>query len=204
MGTTERRERERLEMKELILRTATRQFEKHGYEKLTIRGIAKEIEYSPRTIYLYFKDKDELLYAMSVKAFTLFVKHFESVLGIKDPFERLMELNRVYFRFAFDNPGYYDLMFILRGPMNSDLNAESWDIGLKSHKILEAIVKDCIGAGYFKGADPKVLAFSVWSYAHGVASLKIRDRMKMYPQEEREALINQSFEMMHHILRGGE
>ena len=53
MGTTERRERERLEMKELILRTATRQFEKYGYEKLTIRSIAQEIEYSPRTIYLY-------------------------------------------------------------------------------------------------------------------------------------------------------
>ena len=200
MGTTERRERERLEMKELILRTATRQFEKHGYEKLTIRSIAQEIEYSPRTIYLYFKDKNELLYAMSVKAFTLFVRHFESVLGIEDPFERLKELNRVYFKFAFENPGYYDLMFILKAPMNSNFNADSWDIGMKSHKILEDIVRDCIDVGYFKGTDPKVLAFSLWSYAHGVASLKIRDRMKMYPEEEREALIHQSFEMMHQIL----
>ena len=202
MGTTERRERERLEMKELILRTATRQFEKYGYEKLTIRSIAQEIEYSPRTIYLYFKDKNELLYAMSVKAFTLFVKHFESVLGIEDPFERLRALNKVYFKFAFENPGYYDLMFILKAPMNSHFNSESWDIGMKSHKILEDIVTDCIAAGYFEGADPKVLAFSVWSYAHGVATLKIRDRMKMYPEEEREMLINQSFETIHHILKG--
>ena len=201
MGIKERREREKLEMKEKILETATRQLEEFGYENLTIRSIAKEIEYSPRTIYLYFKDKDELLYAMSVKAFTLFAQRFESVLFIKDPFDRLEALNKVYFNFAFENPGYYDLMFILNDPMKSDFNEEGWDIGMKSHSILEDVVKDCIEVGYFRKADPKAMAFSIWAYVHGVVSLKIRDRMKMYPEEEREGLIARSTDLMHAMLK---
>ena len=201
MGTKERRERERLEMKDLILDTATRQLEELGYDKMTIRSIAEEIEYSPRTIYLYFKDKDELLYAISIKAFTLFAKAFESVLEIEDPYERLMGLNRAYFKFAFDNPGYYDLMFILRGPMNSDLNQDSWDIGMRSHQILEETVRDCMKAGYFNEQDPDVVAFTLWSYVHGVVSLKIRDRLRMYPEDIREDLISQSIEIIHTMMK---
>ncbi len=196
MGIQERRERERLEMKELILQTAAKLLADNGYEKLTIRAIAQKIEYSPRTIYLYFKDKDELLYAMSIKAFTLFGKYFDSVLAIEGPFERLKALNKVYFEFAFENPGYYDLMFILKGPMKSDYNKDGWDIGMKSHNILEGIIDDCVDAGHFKGLDPKTLAFSIWSYVHGIASLKIRGRLKMYPEEKREQLISESNEIM--------
>ena len=198
MGTKERRERQK---QELILETAAKQFEENGLEKLTIRSIAKEIEYSPRTIYLHFKDKDELLYNLSIKAFTLFREAFESVLTINEPFERLLAMNKAYFRFAFENPGFYDLMFILKAPMNTDYNKEGWDIGLRSHQILQEIVRDCQKAGYFKSMDVEVMAFSIWSYAHGVISLKIRDRMKMYPKENIGKLIEESFEMMHTMLR---
>ena len=201
MGTAERRERERMEMKELILQTATKQFERNGYEKMTIRSIASEIEYSPRTIYLYFKDKDELLYAMSIKGFSLFVNKFESVLEIKDPFERLQALNVAYFEFAFENPGYYDLMFILRGPMNSEYNKDGWDIGMKSHSILEDIIQECMEAGYFEDGDYKTIAFAIWSFVHGIACLVIRDRMTMYPEEKREQLIEEAAQFMHRMLK---
>ena len=47
MGTIERRETEKKEMRGLILETAMRLFLKEGYERVTIRAIAQEIEYSP-------------------------------------------------------------------------------------------------------------------------------------------------------------
>ena len=51
-------------MKKLIIDAALRMFVEDGYEKTSIRNIADKIEYSPGTIYLYYKDKDELLYAV--------------------------------------------------------------------------------------------------------------------------------------------
>ncbi len=200
MGVQERKRREKEELRNLILKTATKQFSKFGYTKTTIRSIANEIEYSPRTIYLYFKDKDALLYEISVKAFTLFKKEFESVLPIADPFERLQKLNQVYVEFAINNPAYYDLMFILHDPMQTDHTQDGWDIGMSAHAILQQTIKDCISAGYFKGMNAEVVAFSIWSYVHGMVSLKLRDRMKMYPEETRMELLQSSGELMHKIM----
>ena len=49
MGPMERRERERLALRRRILDTARRLFAEEGYEAVTMRTIANEIEYSPRT-----------------------------------------------------------------------------------------------------------------------------------------------------------
>jgi len=200
MGIKERREKEKEHLRRLILKTATDQLAQQGYAKTTIRSIANEIEYSPRTIYLYFKDKDALLYEISVRAFTLFKKEFESVLSVADPFARLEKLNEVYIDFALDNPAYYDLMFILNEPMQTDETQEGWEIGMSAHRILQQIVGECMEAGYFKGLDAQVVAFSVWSAVHGMVSLKLRDRMKMYPEETREALISKSKDVLHQML----
>ena len=52
MGITDRKEREKQELKELILKEAKAVFLEEGYEKTSIRKIADRIEYSPTTIYL--------------------------------------------------------------------------------------------------------------------------------------------------------
>jgi len=44
-------------------------------------------------------------------------------------------------------------------------------------------------AGYFKGVDIEVAAFSLWSFVHGIASLFIRDRMMMVPVESLKPLV---------------
>lgn len=62
MGISERKEREREEMKTMITTAAMKMFLEDGYAKTSIRNIADAIEYSPGTIYLYYKDKDELLF----------------------------------------------------------------------------------------------------------------------------------------------
>ena len=69
MGILERKERDRVEMRERIIDVAIEMFVKEGYEKTSIRNIAEKIEYSPATIYLYYKDKDELLYDVQAQAF---------------------------------------------------------------------------------------------------------------------------------------
>ncbi len=200
MGITERRERERKEMRDLILRTAADLFTEYGFEKTSIRTIAERIEYSPATIYLYFKDKNELFYAISQEAFQLFAKYFQEVPPMDDPMKRLHALGHTYFRFAFENPGYYDLMFILRAPMDVEENEDHWELGHRSHSVLTGIVSDCQAAGYFKGKDLDILSHMIWSTVHGIVSLKIRDRMRVYVEEDRKDLIYGSLEMFNEIL----
>ena len=60
MGISERKEREKLEMRRKIVDVAKDLFIHEGFEKTSIRQIAEKIEYSPATIYLYFKDKTEI------------------------------------------------------------------------------------------------------------------------------------------------
>ena len=201
MGINERREREKQEMRDLILKTAAELFVEVGFEKTSIRTIADKIEYSPATIYLYYKDKNDLFYDISQQAFGLFFQYFQSVPKLDNPMERLHQLGHVYFRFAFENPGFYDLMFILRAPMDVDQTEEHWDMGARSHSILREIVNDCVDAGYFKGFDPEVLAHMIWSTVHGIVSLKIRDRMKLYPEDMRDKLVEKSLEVFNSILK---
>jgi len=77
MEVTERKEREKTEMRELITAAAMKMFLEDGYAKTSIRGIADAIEYSPGTIYLYFKDKDELLYEVQADAYGRLLEVFQ-------------------------------------------------------------------------------------------------------------------------------
>jgi AcrR family transcriptional regulator len=65
MSIKERRDIEKAEMKKKIKAAAIELIEQEGYEKLSIRKIAAKIEYSPTTIYLYYKDKAEIITDMS-------------------------------------------------------------------------------------------------------------------------------------------
>ena len=199
MGIQERKEREKERLKELIMGTAAELFRKNGYEKTSIRAIAKAIEYSPGTIYLYFKDKDELLYNISVRGFNHFFTYFTQVQDIDEPMQRLQKLGEVYLTFAFDHPAYYDLMFIMNDPMRS-LDKEEWSEGKRSHDVLTDVILDCKEAGYFKGYDVDELSVMIWGQVHGIVSLYIRDRMTMYEGTDSKELIFKALEIFNSII----
>ena len=64
MGIKERKSRQKAELRQKILDAAVSIINSNGAETLTMRGIARKIEYSPRTVYLYFANKDALMQAL--------------------------------------------------------------------------------------------------------------------------------------------
>ena len=64
MGIVERKEKQKSELKQQILDASVKLFSEHGYDGVTIRKIADIIEYSPTTVYLYFQDKNEILFEL--------------------------------------------------------------------------------------------------------------------------------------------
>lgn len=186
MGISERKEREKQELKEKIVQAASKLFLEHSFENTSIRMIADEIEYSPATIYLYFKDKNELFFEISQRGFSLFFEYFTQVNHIKDPLERIKELGKVYLKFAIENPVYYDLMFVIRAPMMTHHTEEGWHMGERSHSVLTTAVNECIEQGHFKNHNPEALSLLIWSSVHGLVTLMLRDRLKMMSDNPEE------------------
>ncbi len=201
MGISERREREKEEMKELILKTANRLFAENGFEKVSMRNIADEIEYSPTTIYLYFKDKNELFYALHLEGFRMLAEEFRPLLDVSDPMERMYQMGLRYIRFAFENPDYYRLMFLVKDPLCTSETDDTWEAGHNAHAFLEKVVMDCQAEGYLEGVSMRSAALMIWSFVHGLVSLQICDRMKLYQEVDREQYVTDAFEAFQLMIR---
>jgi len=189
MGITERRESDKRQMRTRILETAMKLFLKAGFERVTIRAIAQEIEYSPATIYLYFKDKNEILFALKELGFDKLHEAQQRVLSVKDPWKRLRKQGKVYVSFALNNPEFYDLMFIMRGPIKAMKEKKKWEASRRSYELLRDNVQACLDAGMLKRTNTDAATFAFWSLTHGIASLVIRERCVMFPQEHLHSII---------------
>lgn len=192
MGITDRKEREKQEMRKLIISAAMEMFVKDGFDKTSIRNIADKIEYSPATIYLYYKDKDELLYEVQGQAFMELYTAFSRDVTATDPLERLKQLLRSYITFGFKHPDLYDLMFILRSPMNAVEN--DWPNCDEAYGYLTDTLDKCIDQLRYENA--KVAALSIWALGHGLISLFIRERVKVMnlPDDEIRNVIDATVE----------
>lgn len=194
MGTKDRKEREREELKGLILKAAREIFLEKGYDQTSIRNIADRIEYSPGTIYLYFKDKDTIFHALQQEGFQLLKQQIAVLQAVKDPFERLMAMGRIYLDFAMECADYYDLMFVIRAPMNVLKEDDCWDEGQSAFDLLIHVVQECMQQGRFKGHDVEELSYVIWATLHGMATIAIRERRRVVSEEKREKIEKLGFE----------
>jgi AcrR family transcriptional regulator len=181
MGVTERKEREKQELRQRILEAAKAVFIEDGYDKASIRAIAERVEYSPATIYLHFRDKDELFYAVHELGFATMFERMQELTGITHPLQRLHRMGEIYLDFAVENPELYDLMFISRAPMAAIHKKydTDWDCGHRNFLLLQDCIRACMEGGHVAVTDLNVATMAIWAYVHGLASLFIRDRFKV-------------------------
>jgi len=186
MGISERKERDKQEMRKSIIDAAMHIFMKDGYEAASIRKIADKIEYSPATIYLYYKDKDELLYDVQAECFSKMVAEFKRDITSTDPFTRLTQLGHSYLRFGLTYPEIYDLMFMMDAPMHNVEECDVWENADDAFGILMQTVSACMEKGVINFPDAGLAAVSLWSICHGMLSLNISCRMKVMGMENEQ------------------
>lgn len=175
MGVKERKERDKLEMRDKILQSAHKLFLEKGFDQISLRSIAESIEYSPATIYLYFKDKNEIFHALHQQGFGMLNQAFQSLTLIASPFDRLREMGKAYIQFATTNPEVYELLFIRTEPMEhlATCMDDQWTEGDRAFDVLLHTVKGCQEQGYFVGLDTQNMSMLIWSFIHGLCSLGI-------------------------------
>lgn len=180
MSTAERKAREKEALKLLILQGAKKLFLERGIEQTTIRNIADEIDYSVGTVYVYFKDKNAILHDLHSIGFQELGGYFTELFSIKDPMERLRKMGFTYLKFAMENSEMYDLMFIVKAPMEfiESSEKEAWNEGANTFNALKKTVEECMNKGHFEGHSLEPLSFMIWSLVHGMCCLEIRQRTK--------------------------
>lgn len=184
-----------------ILDAAKKLFVKKGYHGASIRKIASEIGCSPTTIYLYYADKNDIVYALSQEGFVILRTLFSSLHHVESPFERLKALGKTYLNFAKEHPDYYEVMFMLKEPMeflNSKEGEECWMEGIQTFDVLVDTVIDCQREGYFPERQPESVALQAWAVVHGLSSLYITSRLQKMGEERyaggADQLVDSSFQ----------
>ena len=175
MGSRERREREREEIRGLILDTARELFVSEGYDAVTMRRIAERIEYSPTAIYFHFKDKESLLKELCQTDFLTLAQQFGTIAEIDDPVEQLRRIGRAYVDFGVNNPNHYRLMFMTPHPPvePDDERLEKGNPEEDAYAFLRAIIEKGVAAGRLRNGDPELLSQTMWAGVHGVISLQL-------------------------------
>ncbi len=191
MGITERKERSKESIKIRILDAAKELFIKKGFNETSIRHIAEKIEYSPTTIYLYYKDKNAIFHAIHDEGFGLLGEQMQILFNVSDPVERLKAMARVYVKFALENKELYELMFMIENPgiICFDAPDDNWEKGQSAFHMLWNTVLESKNAGFFKEYSTDNLSYIFWSAVHGMVSLYIKGRSDKIFTTERAGLI---------------
>jgi AcrR family transcriptional regulator len=173
MGVQERKERDKENLRQAILDAAEKLFVKEGFENVSMRKIAKKIEYSPTTIYLYFQDKADLFSCLFKEAFSELQQTInESYKGVQDdPIACIRKGMRAYIEFGLKHPNYYKLIFM------SDFSQITTRIddssGRETLFSLQTYIEMGIRQGLFRNIDVDLATKLVWTMNHGITSLLI-------------------------------
>lgn len=173
-ASSERREREKQELRQAILAAAQELFLANGYEGLSMRLVAEKIGYTPTTIYLYFTDKDDLIFAVLDQAYDRFTADLEGAYRSNDdPLLRLRSLARAYIDFALQNQEAYQLIFMQRPDFLLKWKAGTREPRAASLYILREAIERAQHAGIIEAGDVELQADVFWAGVHGAASLAI-------------------------------
>ena len=179
MGITQRREREREQVRRKILDAAHDLFAREGYERVTMRRIADAIEYSPTTIYNHFEDKDDLVQSLCDEDFARLLGALQAEPAPADPVEQIRQLGAAYARFGIEYPNHYRFMFMTAAKFEHvhELSGS----GQQAFGLLRSAVERAIATGSFRPGDPTAVAQVLWASLHGVVALLITLRPEHWP-----------------------
>lgn len=112
MCTISRKEKEKLAREKDIINAAEKVFTIIGYNGTSMEAIAKEAQFTRKTIYQYFTDKEDLLFTVIISGFERLLCTIKNAVenGGSTGFEKLKHLTSAYFQFYKDSPNTLNLM----------------------------------------------------------------------------------------------
>jgi len=182
MNVADRKSRERAEREYRIVAAARAIAESEGWDAVTIRRLAKEIEYSQPVLYSHFVSRDAIVAAVAVEGFkelaTVLRTAAEGAAGRRDA---LANVAKGYFAFALSRPALYDAMFNLPTLLKfaeAETRAELRD----AFEAITAVVFPFC-------ADVEMVTETFWATLHGLAELERSGRIRPGMPDKRIELV---------------
>lgn len=156
MGTTQRKERERDQRRKAILSSARAAFVKYGITTTTMERIAQEAELAKGTLYLYFRNREELLMGLLADDLATLTASIEQVVASHLPApEKLAMAFATFYSYSQENLFFYQVMTQTNIGLLVQPNAETSIVGefisVNERLIgqVEGIVEEGVRQGVF-------------------------------------------------------
>jgi AcrR family transcriptional regulator len=144
----------------------------HGAEGISARKIAARVGCSAPTIYLYYRNVDDVLHHLRMEGHALLAAAFIEVDARLPALDRVRAMGRAYYRFGLAQRGYFDLMFALRPTAASRRDVVQRE--MYTLMLLRDVVKQGVDAGEIRRElDPMVTTNALWAEIHGVTVLAL-------------------------------
>lgn len=183
----QRREEERERRRQEILTTAERLYAERGWEAVTMDHIARTARLSRALLYVYFRDKDDVLLALSAQALTLLAQRFAAAAAShSEGIEKVTAIGRAYVAWALELPHMFDACARFQArPAQADEPTASSDppanIGVceAAGEAVLAEVTAAVAHGIADGTiarevgDPGLFAVTLWGLTHGVIQIAL-------------------------------
>ncbi|MCC6617061.1 MAG: TetR/AcrR family transcriptional regulator [Anaerolineae bacterium] len=191
------RERRQERTRQDILLAAIDIIAEEGAEQLSLREIARRIDYSPAALYRHFDSKEAIVDAVCNEATRRLGDSLTVVPETLPPVEYLVELGMAYLRFANDHPQHFRFIATWRVPMPEDITREQMEQAADNpadpFSLLYRAIQRGIDVGLLR-VKPNYatleMALSMWALAHGMAVLQTQRLGKIpmdYARANRQA-----------------
>lgn len=190
MGTAERKEREKARRRDQIINAAKKVFLERGFRGATMEAIAEECELSIGTLYLYFKNKDDLYSALNAGPLSFLDREMSAIVGdetlpVEDKLRRAWAaLHRNFLSdptatLAVLHIQLEDSLSILSPERLAELNQLSRSFMGK----IASIFQEGMDQGLFAPANPYALADLFWGTFSGVVLWEVA-KTRMDPAKD--------------------
>lgn len=174
MGIYERKQREKEKRKIEIINAARKVFSSKGFNSSTMEEIATEAELSPGTLYLYFKNKEELHTSLSIEILKYLADEIQKVVIEDISVEKKIDRFRDVFIKVYDHdPNILINLFHLQsGETLQNLSDEVLQqikiYSSLAHGAIINVIKEGIEQGIFIDEHPVALADVLWASYAGI------------------------------------
>lgn len=206
MGITERKEREKEQKKNVIIDAAEKVIFSKGLEAATMDEIAEVAEFSKGTIYLYFKNKEDLYFAIHARGLLLLKQMFgKAIKSKKEGIDQVLAIGKSYYEFSKKHDDYYKAMVYYDcHPVKTESDSAFAELcNVEGEEVLEliaiAIHKGIEDKSIRPDVDPKRTAVILWGQSMGMIQLQTMKDHHDFGERlsiNFEELIHDSFDMM--------
>lgn len=156
------------ELRELIISASTDLIRQFGLEGLSAREIARQIDYSPGTIYNSFENLDDLVLTIEGRLLDRLADALSNLPKTTDPRRRIHDLAARYFEFVKQNPKLWNLLF--EHHLSSSRTVPDW-YGQKLEQLITTVEDALLALPGETRASAAQSARVLWAAMHGISSL---------------------------------